>query len=110
VQNFTGNTPVMAPEHLANLWISKSFGNGFGLSGGARYVDEQYIFEDNLFAIESSLVLDGAMFYDRDNWRLKVNLKNITDEEYEARGTAATTSVIPADPFAVYASIEFRLR
>ena len=110
VQSFTGNTPIMAPEHLANLWVSKSFNNGFGVSGGARYVDEQFIFEDNLFAIDSSVVLDGAVFYDRDSWRFKVNLKNITDEEYEARGTAAATSVIPADPFAAYASFEFRLR
>jgi catecholate siderophore receptor len=109
-QLFTGNTPIMAPEHLANLWISKSFGNGFGVSGGARYVDEQFISEDNLFAIDSSLVLDAAVFYDAEVWRFKVNFKNITDEEYETRGIAGATSVIPANPFAAYASIEFRVR
>jgi len=110
VNDFTGNTPIMAPEHLANLWVSKSFGNGFGVSGGARYVDEQFISEDNVFQIDSSLVLDGALFFDTESWRFKVNLKNVTDEEYETRGTAGATSVIPADPFAAYASIEFRLR
>lgn len=108
--DLTGNTPIMAPEHLANVWVSKSFENGFGLSGGARFVDEQFISEDNAFAIDSALVVDAAAFYDWDAWRLKLNLKNLTDEEYETRGIAGASSVIPADPFAVYASIEFRLR
>ena len=100
----------MAPEHVANLWVSKSFGNGFGVSGGARFVDEQFIFEDNAFAIDSFVVVDGAMFYDTPSWRFKLNLKNLTDQDYDTRGTAGATSVIPADPFAAYASVEFRLR
>jgi catecholate siderophore receptor len=110
VVDLTGNTPIMAPEHLANVWVSKSFVGGFGLSGGARYVDEQFISENNAFVIDSALVLDAAAFYDREAWRFKLNLKNLTDEEYETRGIAGAASVIPADPFAVYASIEFRLR
>jgi outer membrane receptor protein involved in Fe transport len=110
VVDLTGNTPIMAPRHLANVWVSKSFGGGLGLSGGARYVDEQFISEDNAFAIDSALILDAAAFYDREAWRFKLNLKNLTDEEYETRGIAGASSVIPADPFAVYASIEFRLR
>jgi TonB-dependent siderophore receptor len=108
--DLTGNTPIMAPEHLANFWVSKSFDGGFGVSGGARFVDEQFVSEDNRFALDSSLVLDAAVFFDADAWRFKLNFKNITDEEYEARGIAGATSVIPADPFAAYASVEFRVR
>jgi TonB-dependent siderophore receptor len=107
--DFTGNTPRMAPEQLANLWVSKTFGNGFGVSGGARFVDEQFIFEDNAYTLDSSVVLNGAIFYDTESWRFKVNFKNITDEEYETVGIAGPASVIPADPFAAYASVEFRL-
>jgi len=108
--DYSGNTPKMAPEHLANLWVSKSFEGGFGVAGGVRYVDEQFISEDNQYAIDSSVVVDAAFFYDRQAWRFKLNLKNVTDEEYELRGIAGASSVIPADPFAVYAGIEFRVR
>jgi iron complex outermembrane receptor protein len=108
--DYTGNTPIMAPEHLANLWVSKSFEGGFGVAGGVRYVDEQFISEDNQYAIESSVVVDAAFFYDRQAWRFKLNLKNVSDEEYELRGIAGASSVIPADPFAVYAGVEFRVR
>jgi TonB-dependent siderophore receptor len=109
-EDLSGNTPIMAPAHLVNLWVSQSFGGGFGLSGGARFVDEQYISEDNEFALDRALILDAAVFYDLDAWRFKLNLKNITDEEYETRGIASAASVIPADPFAVYAGVELRLR
>jgi TonB-dependent siderophore receptor len=108
--NYSGNTPIMAPEHIANLWVSQSFENGLGVSGGVRWVDEQFVSEDNLAVIDSSLVFNGALFYDARSWRAKLNLKNLTDEEYERRGIAGGAAVIPADPFAVYASIEFRLQ
>jgi outer membrane receptor protein involved in Fe transport len=108
-QNYSGNTPIMAPEHLANLWVSKSFDGGFGISGGARYVDQQFIGEDNAFAVDSYVVLDAAAFYDMKAWRFRLNLKNLTDEEYEMRGIAGASSVVPADGFAVYGSIEFRM-
>ncbi len=110
VVDYSGNAPIMAPEQIADLWVSKSFSNGFGLSGGARYVDEQFVGENNIFAIDDSLVLDAGLFFDTESWRFKVNLKNVTDEEYEARGIAGAASIIPADPFAAYAAIEFRLR
>ena len=103
----TGNTPAFVPEHLANLWISKSFRSGFGFGGGARYVGEQFIAEDNGFELDDYTVLNAAVFYDRSAWRFKLNFKNITDEDYNTRGFGSA-SVIPADPFSVFASVEFR--
>jgi hypothetical protein len=47
------------------------------------------------------------VFYDLASWRLKLNLKNFTDEDYETRGFGSA-SVIPANPFAVYAGVEYR--
>ena len=104
----SGNTPAFAPENLANLWVSKRFGGGWGVGGGARYIDSQFIAEDNAFAIDSALVLDGCVFYRRDNWRVNLHLRNLTDEEYELRGFGSD-SVIPAAPFAAYATIGFDL-
>ncbi len=107
--DYSGNTPFMAPEHVVNLWVSRQFDGGLGVAGGARYVGEQFVSEDNAFEIDSSVVLDGAIFYDFKSWRLKLNLKNLTDTEYERRGIAGPASVIPADPFSVYASFEVRI-
>jgi iron complex outermembrane receptor protein len=104
----SGNTPAFAPENLANLWVSKRFGNGWGFGGGARYIDSQFIAEDNAFAVDSALVLDACVFYRRDNWRVNLHLKNLTDEEYFLRGFGSD-SVIPAAPAAGYVTIGFDL-
>ncbi len=109
VIDYSGNTPFMAPEHVVNLWVSRQFDGGLGVGGGARYVGEQFVSVDNLFEIDSSVVLDGAIFYDFKSWRLKLNLKNLTDTEYETRGISGAASVIPADPFSVYAGFEVRI-
>ncbi len=100
----SGNTPGFAPKNLANLWVSKRFNGGWGVAGGARYIDSQFIASDNAFTIGSALVLDGSVSYRQNNWRVNLHLKNLTDEKYELRGFGSD-SVIPAAPFAVYAMI-----
>jgi TonB-dependent siderophore receptor len=104
----TGNTPAFAPENLANLWISKQLGRAWGIGGGGRYIDSQFISEANSFAIDSSFLRDACVFYRRDNWRVYLHLKNLTDEKYVMRGFGSD-SVIPASPFAAYATIGFNL-
>ncbi len=104
----SGNTPAFAPQHILNLWATRTFKNGFGIGGGPRYVGDQFISEDNVFKIDSYLTFDAAVFYDIDRWRFSLNFKNLTDREYETRGFGST-SAIPADPFAVYAGVDFRL-
>jgi len=103
----SGNDPVFAPEHLARLWVSQELGGGFGVAGGARYVGEQFVAEDNAFALDDALTLDAAVSWDRGPQRFSLNFKNITDEEYETRGFGGS-SVIPADGFSVIGSIGFR--
>jgi iron complex outermembrane receptor protein len=103
-----GNSAAFAPEHLAGLWAAKDFAGGLGLAGGARYVGEQFIDEDNAFAIDDYITLDAAVTYGRDNWRLRLNLKNLTDTDYEVRGFGSG-SVIPADPFTAFLAVELRM-
>ena len=103
----SGNDPAFAPEHLARLWVSQELGSGFTVAGGARYVGEQFIAEDNAFALDDALTLDAAVSWDRGPQRFSLNFKNITDEEYETRGFGGS-SVIPAEGFAVIGSVGFR--
>lgn len=105
--DLSGNKPPYAPEHLMTLWISKSFENGFGVGGGARYFSDQYFNADNAFEVGGAFIVDGAVFYDFEDWRFKLNLKNVTDKEYET-GSFASSSVVPGTPFTAYGSFEYR--
>jgi iron complex outermembrane receptor protein len=104
----SGNVAPFAPKHLFNLWTTGEVARGFRVGGGARHVSRQYIAPDNAFAIEGYVTLDAMVSYGRKGWLLKVNFRNLTNRDYETRGFG-NSAVIPADPFAVYANIEFSL-
>ncbi|MEM7350420.1 MAG: TonB-dependent siderophore receptor [Acidobacteriota bacterium] len=108
LRDFSGNTPAYSPEHLASLWVSQRWQNGFGISGGARYVSEQFIDEDNFFEIDDYITLDALLTYDRTRWGARVHLRNLTDEEYAGRGFGSA-SILPADGFNLMAGLHFGL-
>lgn len=103
----SGNRPSFAPEHIANLWVTKRFGK-FGVGAGGRYLSEQFIAEDNAFELDSTATLDASLFYELGDLKLNLHLKNLTDEEYFTRGFG-NTSVIPAPGLSVYGGLEYRL-
>jgi len=104
----SGNTPAFVPRNLANLWVGKSFRGGLGVAGGARYIGQQYVSEDNQAEIDSAIVFDATVYYDFPKTRLSVSFKNLLNEDYEVRGFGSA-SVLPAQPFSVYAGIQYRM-
>jgi TonB-dependent siderophore receptor len=103
----SGNAPAFAPEHIANLWVSRRFGNGIGAGIGGRYLSKQFIAEDNAFELDSTFTLNAALFYDLNAWSLGLHFENLTEEEYFTRGFGAT-SVIPASELAVHGTLAYR--
>ena len=103
----SGNASAFAPEHIANLWVSKKLGK-LGLSAGGRYLSEQFIAEDNAFELDPSFEVNASLSYDFAGWGLNLHLRNLTDEEIFTRGFG-NTSVIPAPGFSIYGGFEYRL-
>lgn len=103
----SGNTSAFAPEHIANLWMSRTFGGGFGVAGGGRYLSKQFIDEANSFEIDDTLTFDAALFLDRGDWRFSLNARNLTDEEVWTRGFGSN-SVLPAPGFTLQGGIQYR--
>jgi len=97
----SGNRPAFAPEHLVSFWGTKTFTNGLGVSLGGRYVGEQFIAEDNAFAVAGAFVVDAAATYAWDSYSLSVNVQNLTGTDYYTRGFGSQ-SVIPATPAAAW--------
>jgi TonB-dependent siderophore receptor len=104
----SGNTPAFVPRHLANLWLSKELGRGFGLAAGVRAVGEQFVGEDNRYRIDSYATLDAALSYTHPRGRFSLHARNITGTEYATRGFGGV-SAIPARPFELLARLELRL-
>jgi outer membrane receptor protein involved in Fe transport len=104
----SGNAPPYAPRHLFNTWVTRHFDFGLSVGAGARYVGEQFIAEDNAFAISDYWTADAMLGFGRGRFRASLHLRNLTDTEYEARGFPGS-AVIPGEPFSVQARIEVGL-
>ena len=101
----SGNTPAFVPEHMASIWVTQRYNSGFGWGAGARYLSEQFISEDNAFAIDAYTLMDAALYYRIGRWDLQINVKNLTDETYETRGFRSF-SVLPGNGRAIYGGFE----
>lgn len=108
IVDHSGNSAAFSPKHILNFWTTKEFGMGLGLGAGLRYVSTQFLDEDNLFEIDDHITFDATLYYTIRNLRWSLKLRNITDVDYESR-LGFSTSVIPADPRAIYGSVDFSL-
>lgn len=102
----SGNAVPWAPENIVQLWLSKGFDGGFGIAGGGRYIDEQWIAADNAFAVDDHVLVDAVLWYGQNDWRLQLNLDNLTDEETFTR-VFNSSSVVPAAGFEASLGLRF---
>ena len=109
----TGNGLTGIPEHSASLWTTYTLqqgdlaGLGFGL--GLTYVDERPGDLENSFTLDDYLTTDAAVFYERDDFRLGLNFKNIFDINFiQGIPISRIRGIEPGDPFTVVGSFSFR--
>jgi iron complex outermembrane receptor protein len=83
-----GKVPFATPRTMVSGWgdytFQDGFLRGFGFGGGVRYVGSSYADVANLSAVPSFVLGDAAVHYEWDQWRLALNVQNITDETYVA--------------------------
>ncbi|EAZ90635.1 TonB-dependent receptor [Crocosphaera chwakensis] len=108
-----GNRLVNVPEHSANLWLTYQIQDGFfeglGFGGGFNYVDDRFGDLDNSFRLESYTLGNAAIFYERDNWRLALNIRNVFDRNYiQGSENSRTDEIYPGEPFTAIGSLTIR--
>lgn len=82
---YTGNTPPMAPESAANVWLTWSGVERFRVQAGLRYVGSRYSDNANTFKVPSYTVVDASVSY-AVTPKVAVDLRfyNLFDEVYAA--------------------------
>ncbi|MBB6109012.1 iron complex outermembrane recepter protein [Mucilaginibacter lappiensis] len=88
--NEPGRTPGgQGPPDLANLWATYKFTRGdlknFGFGVGGNYASEQKSIDSSvtgIFYLPSYLLINSSLFYSADNYRITLNLNNITNKQY----------------------------
>lgn len=84
--NQAGNVMAGIPLHSGNVWAVYEFqagpARGLGLGLGAFAQSKVYASSENRAIYSSWIQFDAMAYYKRDNWKLQLNVRNFTDEEY----------------------------
>ena len=109
-----GNRFPNIPENSASLWTTYEIqqgdleGLGFGI--GLNYVGERQGGLPNSFEVDSYFLTNAALFYNRQNWQLRLNFDNLFDVDFiEAADTSSARNIYVGRPFEVRGSISVQL-
>lgn len=86
----TGRRPIYAgPSDLVNFWGTYTFSSGglrgFGLGLGGNYSSDLNILDSQVtgtFTLPGYTVVNTTLFYNTPNFRVSLNVNNITDKQY----------------------------
>lgn len=106
--DIVGNQLANVPDNQFSLWstyeIQQGNLNGLGFGLGLFYVGDRPGDLRNTFTLPSYFRTDAALFYQRNNWRAQLNIKNLFDVDYFASSNGRT-SVNPGAPFTVLGTV-----
>ena len=81
-----GNTGLRLrelPENTFSLWNAFQVTDKLGLGLGVTYQDESFVNNSNSSVLPAYTRFDAAAFYQlSDEWRIQINVENLTDELY----------------------------
>ncbi|ESA33718.1 hypothetical protein N836_20670 [Leptolyngbya sp. Heron Island J] len=104
-----GNELFGVPENNVNLWTTYDVqsgpleGLGFGI--GFNVVGERFGDNANSFILEDYFLTNAAVSYQRDNWEIGLNVRNLFDQDYiESAENSRTAEINPGEGFTLIGS------
>ena len=89
-----GKVLTATPQNFGALFIDYTIQNGplvgLGVGAGPRFVGSSFANNTNTLAVPSYVLADANLHYDREHWRVALNLRNVFDRTVVA--TCSTTS------------------
>lgn len=97
-----GKRATLTPEHSANLWITKSFGQGLRAGAGLNYVSDRFANPGNTVTLPGFTTVDAMAAYRLAGLDLQLNVTNLLDRKYIVSGHGSSPNLIlPGAPRAV---------
>jgi iron complex outermembrane receptor protein len=105
-----GNRLRNVPRNSGSLWSTYTLQTGvlkgFGVGFGVFAVGERAGDIENSFVLPGYLRLDAALFYQKDDFRIGLNFKNLSGTRY-FEGSQGREEVIPGAPFGVSGTVSY---
>ena len=107
--NIDGNKPLGVPSEAGSLWTVYRFGGGWELGGGAFWSQERWLDDRNRARLPSYTRWDAMLAYVQRNYEVRLNVFNLTDEEYYYGGYQNSPSrVLPGAPREAQITLVYR--
>lgn len=105
-QPVEGKRATITPRHSANLFITKSFADQFGLGIGGNYVGDRFANPGNTVTLPSYVTIDALAWVRLGKARLQLNAYNLFDRRYIVSGHGTSPNLnLPGAPRTVMATL-----
>ncbi|NOQ13575.1 MAG: TonB-dependent siderophore receptor [Methyloprofundus sp.] len=103
-----GNQVPGVPEHAGRLWLNYAFQeallSGLSIGAGIYAQSSAYLENKNLFKSDAFYTMDATIAYARNNYKLGISVKNLSDVNYYQRLNYFATRTMPAQGTEVFFS------
>ncbi|MCC7005562.1 MAG: TonB-dependent siderophore receptor [Ottowia sp.] len=101
-QAVQGKRATLTPKHSANLWLSKSLGEGWRAGAGVNYVSARFANAGNAVTLPAYVTVDAMAQYQAGKWSAQLNIMNILNNAYIVSGHGSHANAnLPGAPRSV---------
>lgn len=101
-QPVQGKRATITPRHSGNLWVTKDFGDRFGLGGGVSAVGDRFANPGNTVKLPRYVTVDAMAWYRQGPVIWQLNAYNLANESYIVSGHGSNPNLnIPGAPRSV---------
>ncbi|PKB25362.1 catecholate siderophore receptor [Novosphingobium kunmingense] len=109
-QPVLGKRATLTPKHSANVFVTKSFGERFGLGAGANYVADRFANPGNTVVLPKFVTVDALGWVQLGKIRLQANVYNLFDRRYIVSGHGTSPNLnLPGAPRTVLGTVRLTL-
>lgn len=103
---FLNKRATLTPRNAANVFVTKSFGDRFGIGAGANYVGDRWADPANTTTLDHYVTADALAWTQVGPARLQINVNNVFDKKYiiSGHGTSAWLN-LPGAPRTVLGTV-----
>ncbi len=105
---FIDKRATLTPKNAANIFVTKSFGDRFGIGAGANYVGDRWADPANTTVLDHYVTADALGWVAVGPARLQLNLYNVFDKKYIIAGHGTSPLLnLPGAPRTVLGTLRF---
>lgn len=99
-----GNRVGQVPHHAFSIWSTYAVNKHWGIGAGIEGKSQEWARYRNTISLPGYVVGEAMAYYQTGDYRLQVNVKNLTDKKYYPTANDAN-QIMPGAPRSVFVSL-----